>query len=101
MGRSELRITRVENLCRRHREQVGSRDVGDVGSTSRKRWRGDVDIGLMMLMIRSAFFDSTKIPMLALVEVGSVFELCFFLKVHPREGRMSHENYRSFSLGLM
>ena len=83
MGRSELRITRVENLCRRHREQVGSRDVGDVGSTSRKRWRGDVDIGLMMLMIRSAFFDSTKIPMLALVEVGSVFELCFFLRCIP------------------
>lgn len=26
------------------------------------------------------FFDSTKLPMLALVEVGSVFELCFFFK---------------------
>lgn len=50
---------------------------GTVGSTSRKRWRGDVEIGLMMLMIRSVFLCSKEIPMLALVEV-SVFELWFF-----------------------
>ena len=62
MGRSESRITRVENLCRRHREQVGDTE-------HEHRVERGVEIGLM---IDSVFFLNFLV--LAVLEVGSVFD---------------------------